>query len=66
MNGACCAAATRPSGRSAWSIIPPPLTPPYEETGDYTDLHLIKRVCVRERGEDHGDASVSFNYYLNV
>ena len=26
MNGACCAAATRPSGRSAWSIIPPPLT----------------------------------------
>ena len=27
MNGACCAAATRPSGRSAWSIIPPPLTP---------------------------------------
>ena len=27
MNGAFCAAATRPSGRSAWSIIPPPLTP---------------------------------------
>ncbi len=38
----------------------------YEETGDYTDLHLIKRISVRERGEDHSDASVSFNYYLNV
>ena len=39
---------------------------PYEETGDYTDLHLIKRISVRERGDDHSDASVSFNYYLNI
>ena len=38
----------------------------YEESGDYTELHLIKRISVRERGNDHSDASVSFNYYRNV
>ena len=38
----------------------------YEETGDYTDLHLIKRILVKERGDIRSDASVSFNYYRSV
>jgi hypothetical protein len=38
----------------------------YEEVGDYTDLHLIKRIVCRERGDTRSDASVSFNYYRSL
>ena len=35
----------------------------YEELDDYTDLHLVKRINAKERGDVRSDASVSFNYY---
>ena len=35
----------------------------YEEMDDYTDLHLVKRIHAKERGDVRSDASVSFNYY---
>jgi len=35
----------------------------YVEMDDYTDLHLVKRINAKERGDTRSDASVSFNYY---
>ena len=53
MNGACCAAATRPSGRSAWSIIPPPLTrvPSLQLTGT-SDRSTLDLNAMTDEGVD--------------
>ena len=62
MNGACCAAATRPSGRSAWSIIPPPLTHQVAQS-HWGGRSVSSYLFVSSRGNRLGDKQIYRDFY---